>query len=492
MSEAGTGAAQGVGAAEDRGVPVGGVPTLGIIAIAKINHQKDEIYAFVKTLKAHYQADASVRVVLEEKVLYDEYEIANRARRMAEEGADCVLLIVGTWIYSSIVVTAVNDLSVPFILWGYSERIANGNLGASLQIRYVLQEIGKRFLYLCGPSNDASNYTRVARYAKAAWVKKRLRNRKIATIGGKCMMMYQTQVNEYSWKRTFGVDFPQYDTVQVFKEMERVPEEEVRAVEKDFLSKVDGVHWEADNGDRMEKDAVQTQARMYLAFRRLQKLYGIDVFANKCMPEMSAIPYGYGYAGCLATCMLNEAGVMTACEADVPAALSMYILHLLTGGQKVFFADIARLNKPARRLTFFNCGTAPISLADRAKGVELWPIPGNIADEAIPQEYYIGKMKGAAIKLDMENGRRVTLLRIGGNDETLRFHAARAVTCPREVEPDEIIGNRWPGLGIELDEDPEAFLANTVGHHYSIVYGDVLEDLRDLAGVLGVGFVSNG
>jgi hypothetical protein len=27
-----------------------------------------------------------------------------------------------------------------------------------------------------------------------------------------CMMIYQTQVDEYCWKRVFGVDFPQYDT----------------------------------------------------------------------------------------------------------------------------------------------------------------------------------------------------------------------------------------------------------------------------------------
>ena len=86
----------------------------------------------------------------------------------------------------------------------------------------------------------------------------------------------------------------------------------------------------------------------------------------------------------------------------------------------------------------------------------------------------------------------MTLLRIGGNDETLRFHAARATTRTREEEPDAIIGNRWPGFGLEFGEDTESFLKNTVGHHHSIVYGDYLEELRSLAEVLGVTFVSNG
>jgi L-fucose isomerase-like protein len=468
----------------DRGIPVKERPTLGIIAIAKVNHQKDEIKAFLKRLEQRYGSRTDLAAIVEPQVLFDEVEITNRARRMQEEGADCVLLVVGTWIYSSIVVAAVNDLHCPFVLWGYSERIANGNLGASLQIRYVLEEIGKNFLYLAGPAEDEGNHGALVKYLRAAWVKKTLRGRKIATIGGKCMMMYQTQVNEYSWKRTFGVDFPQYDTVQVFKEMENVSDEEARKVEKEFLARVKAVHWEAGE-DKPEKDAVFTQAKMFLAFKRLQKLYGIDIFANKCMPEMSAIPYGYGYAGCLATCMLNEAGIMTACEADVPAGLSMYILHLLSG-RPVFFADIARLNKPEKRITFFNCGTAPMSLADAKRGVELWPMPGNIADEAVPEPYYSGKMKGLTVKFDLENDREVTLLRIGGNDGTLRFHVALADTCQREVEPDEIIGNRWPGFGIRVRGDLQAFLEHTVGHHYSIAYGNHVEELRDLAKIYGI------
>jgi L-fucose isomerase-like protein len=473
----------------ERGVLIGKKPTLGIIAIAKKNHQKDEIYQFVNFLKERFGREASINLMLEETVLFDEYEIVSRVRRMEIEGADLIVLIVGTWIYSSIVVTAVNDLQVPFILYGLSDRIANGNLGASLQIRYVLEEMGKRFLYLCGPIQDEKSHQIILKYARAAWVRRYLRNRKIATIGGKCMMMYQTQVNEYCWKRVFGVDFPQYDTVQVFKEMENVSDEEARKVEKEFIKQVDEVHWQAGE-DKMEEDAILTQAKMFLAFKRLQKLYDIDIFANKCMPEMSAIPYGYGYAGCLATCMLNEAGIITACEADVPAGLSMYILHLLSGGA-AFFADIARLNKSDNRVTFFNCGTAPVSLADRKQGVHVWPMPGNIADEALPEEYFISKMKGGTIRFDLENDREVTLLRIGGNDETLRFHVATATTAPREVEPDEIIGNRWPGFGIRFKEDAELFLKNTTGHHYSIVYGNYVDELSYLAQILNIQFVYN-
>ena len=474
---------------DERGVLIGGKPTLGIIAIAKKNHQKDEIYTFVDYLKERLSKEESISLMLEETVLFEEYEIVNRARKMQEEGADLIVLIVGTWIFSSIVVTAVNDLHTPFILYGLSDRIANGNLGASLQIRYVLREMGKDFPYLCGPMKDEENLRFILSYAKAAWVRRYLRNRKIATIGGKCMMMYQTQVNEYCWKRVFGVDFPQYDAVQIFTEMEKISDREAKPVEEEFLSRVDKVHWEAGE-DKMENDAIISQAKMFLAFKRLQKLYDIDMFANKCMPEMSAIPYGYGYCACLATSMLNDAGIITACEADVPAGLSMYILHLLSGGP-AFFADIGRLNKAENRLTFFNCGSAPVKLADREQGVHVWPMPGNIADEALPEEYFISEMKGGTIRFDLENNREITMLRIGGNDDTLRFHVASATTSPREVEPDEIMGNRWPGFGLTFKEDVSLFLNNTTGHHYSIVFGNYVEELKHLARILGIKFVYN-
>ncbi len=123
-----------------------------------------------------------------------------------------------------------------------------------------------------------------------------------------------------------------------------------------------------EGGDKIDEEAILSQARLYLGFKRLQALYDVDVFANKCMPEMSLGEYGFGYAGCLATCMLNEADITTACEADVPAGLSMYILRLLSGGP-VFFADIARLTKARKEIAFFNCGTAPISLADRHRAL---------------------------------------------------------------------------------------------------------------------------
>jgi L-fucose isomerase-like protein len=466
-------------------------PTLGVIAVAKYNHQKDEVKEMLVNYKKRFTGEPSSSFMMKDTVLFDENDVVETAKQMERDGADALLLIVGTWIFSSHVISAVNDLNIPFILYGLSDKIANGNFGASIQIRYVLQEMGKKFLYLYGQAQDENNIQKILKFTRSAWTKNSIRNAKIATIGGKCMMMYQTQVNEFSWKSTFGVDFPQYDTVQVFTEMKNVSESEAREVADDFVSKFDRVVWEiGETGEKIAKDAILSQAKMYLAFKRLAKLYNITVFANKCMPEMASQIYGYKYAGCMATCMLNEAGLFTACEADLPAALTMLLLNRLTG-KKVFFADIARLSADKNRITFFNCGTGPVSMADRTRPVELWPTPSATADEGVANEYMTDgadKERGACVRFDLPNDREATIMRIGGNDGTLRFHVATAATCSREVEKDEVLGQRWPGFGLKFKGNIDEFIQNTVGHHYVLVEGNYVQELEYLAQMYGIGF----
>ena len=464
---------------------------LGIIAVAKYNHQKDEIISMVSFYKERFVKEKDLTTDICETVLFNDMDVIETAKEMEKNGVDAIVFIVGTWIFSSHIIAAVNDLHIPFVLYGLSDKIANGNFGASIQIRYVLQEMGKKFLYLYGQAHDEENIQKIIKYAKASWTKNSVRNAKIATIGGKCMMMYQTQVNEFSWKRTFGVDFPQYDTVQVFTEMKNVSDEEAQQVADEFVTHFDRIVWKIDEtGEQIAKDAILSQAKMYLAFKRMADLYNITVFANKCMPEMASAVYGYKYAGCMATCMLNEAGLLTACETDLPAAMTMLLLNKISG-KKVFFADIARLSADKKRITFFNCGTAPVSLADRKQPVELWPTPSATADEGVPNEYLTDgadKERGACVRFDLESGRKVTIMRIGGNNETLRFHVATAETCPREVGKDEVLGQRWPGFGLKFDNDIDEFVQNTVGHHYVLVDGDYVEELKYLADIYGIGF----
>ena len=117
------------------------------------------------------------------------------------------------------------------------------------------------------------------------------------------------------------------------------------------------------------------------------------------------------------------------------------------------------------------------------------PIRSPIADVAVPYEYYTSKMEGACLSFELENDRTVTMLRVGGNGDSLRFHVCRCTTADRDVREGEVYGIKWPGFGVIIKNGTQKFLENATGHHYSIAYGDWVEELEYLSKILGIGFV---
>lgn len=468
-------------------------PKMGILPIAKTNQYQGNIWKYIEVAKATFGKDAEIEIVIPDEPLWDMDTIMRKMDDMEKEHVDMYLFVIGSWMYTSLVTTAMNAVNKPCVLYGLCDEIANGSLGVSVQLRYVLEEMKIPFVYMYGKIDDAEKQEEIKKALKAAWTKSELSGRNIALIGGKCMMMYQTQVNEFNWKRVFGIDFPQYDHVEIFKELENIDEAEADRLAEEFIKNSKCVNWNLENGEKINADAIQSQMRLYLAYKRFQQLYDVDMFATKCMPELVNKCYGYSYGACLATALLNEEeSTIAACEGDIPAGIAMYILKKLAHAP-VMFADISRLNEHENVINFFNCGSGPVSMAND-KGYRLWPIPPLVPDEAVAKEYLDGDSGGACIEFEFAGDQTVTLLRLGGNDDTLRFHAAVAKTSLRinndEEDPNNSFagGTRWPGCGIKL-EDPDSFLRNAVGHHYAIVYGDFSKELQYLTDFYGIKLV---
>lgn len=469
-------------------------PRLGILPIAKINQYQGNIWKYIEVAKETLGKDEDIEIMIPDEPLFELDRIMENCAAMEKANCDMFLFVIGSWMYTSLVTTAVNSLNgKPCVMYGLCDEIANGSLGVSVQIRYVMEEMKLPFIYMYGKIDDKERTADIKKALQAAWSRNDIFGRSIALIGGKCMMMYQTQVNEFNWKKVFGIDFPQYDHVEIFKELENIDEEKAQTLARQFVDNCRQVNWNLGNGEKINEDAVISQMRLYLAYKRFQELYDVDMFATKCMPELVNKCYGYSYGACLATALLNEEeSTIAACEGDIPAGIAMYILKKLAHAP-VMFADISRLNAEEGVMNFFNCGSGPVSMASD-DGYKLWPIPPLVPDEAVAKPYLNGDSGGACIEFEFEGDRTVTLLRLGGNDETLRFHAAVAKTALRvnndNEDPNNSFagGTRWPGCGIKL-EDPDSFLRNATGHHYAIVYGDYAKELEYMTQFYGVKFV---
>lgn len=460
-------------------------PRMGILPVAKTNQYQGNIWKYIDVAKNTFGQDPDIEIIIPDEPIFDLDKLMQTCISMEKQNCDMYLFVIGSWMYTSLVTTAVHSLQgKPVVMYGLCDEIANGSLGVSVQLRYVMEEMKLPFVYLYGKIDDVERAAEIKKALCAAWTKNEIMGRNIALIGGKCMMMYQTQVNEFNWKKVFGIDFPQYDHVEIFKELENIDEDEARRLADDFVAHCTKVNWKLENGEKINDDAILSQMRLYLAYKRFQELYDVDMFATKCMPELVNKCYGYSYGACLATALLNEEqSTIAACEGDIPAGISMYVLKKLAHAP-VMFADISRLNEQDGVMNFFNCGSGPVSMANKC-GYNLWPIPPLVPDEAVAKPYLNGDSGGACIEFEFEGDRTVTLLRLGGNDDTLRFHAAVAKTSSRvnteNEDPNNSFagGTRWPGCGIKL-QDPDSFLRHATGHHYAIVYGDYSKELEYL------------
>ena len=99
---------------------------IGVIGVAKVNQQKDEIRVMLKTMDEKLKKENNVEAFVCTEPLFNEALIQDTAKKMElDERVDVLVVIVGTWVFSSHVISAVNDLSIPFVLFGESEEIMN-------------------------------------------------------------------------------------------------------------------------------------------------------------------------------------------------------------------------------------------------------------------------------------------------------------------------------------------------------------------------------
>jgi L-fucose isomerase len=175
----------------------------------------------------------------------------------------------------------------------------------------------------------------------------------------------------------------------------------------------------------------------------------------------------------MALSFLIDEGIMMSCEADMNAAFTMRILHLLSDGP-VLFADVNDLDRNTGTLRLVNCGTIASTMASSSKDVE-WN----------PQYEYMGECSGACPTFCCKEG-PVTLARLSrfAGDYVLHIATGDAFTQPKETFKEA--RDRWPHAFIRLDGDPDLFIQHLRSNHMHMVYGDVIEELLDFCDILGI------
>jgi L-fucose isomerase-like protein len=105
--------------------------------------------------------------------------------------------------------------------------------------------------------------------------------------------------------------------------------------------------------------SIEGALKIYSGFKAIVNKYKLDGITVRCFDLLEI----YKNTGCLGLSLLNNEGIVAGCEGDIPALISMVILHYLTD-EPVFMANPASINIDKNEVILTHC-TLPLNMPDK-------------------------------------------------------------------------------------------------------------------------------
>lgn len=435
------------------------IPKLGLITVS-LSRERTDLAEKWDNVALQKLIGAGLEVLHPKKLALAVEETVNASKELKEKNADCLIYLIGTWIYAPQVVTAARKAPLPFILWCPRDPLSFSLVGAAIT-HGSLDELGIKHKYLYGSPEDPNVVEDIVSFARAAMVVRRMDGARLGLIGGKSMGMYTAMVDMTQVKDVFGVEIEHVDQYRMILEAEKVSEEAVRRTLGEIKREFGKIF--------PPEEKMMKSIRLYHALKKIVDADHYDFIAVKCQPEV----INDYVSCCLPVALLNDDGLVTACECDLNAALTMQMLHILAD-QPVLFADVNDLDLKTGVLRLVNCGAVATRLAKSRKDVD-WGL----------QYEYMGRQQGCTTVFCCRPG-RVTLARLGRirGKYVMLIAVGEAFEQPKErfKETREV----WPHAFIRLDGDPAKFFHNNRSNHIHMVYGDFEKELIEICELLGI------
>ncbi len=195
------------------------------------------------------------------------------------------------------------------------------------------------------------------------------------------------------------------------------------------------------------KDAAPGAWRIYKALKSLVSRYELSGLTLRCFDLLSSVHN----TGCLALATLNREGLVSSCEGDIPALLSMCIGRAFTGVSG-FQANPSRIDPETGEILFAHC-TIPLDMVTRYSF-----------------DTHFESGIGVGIRGHMQEG-PVTVFKVSG--DLSRHFIAEGTLLRNQSQPDlcrtQVVLNL---------PDVSYFLTNPIGNHHIILPDHVARDLE--------------
>ena len=382
---------------------------------------------------------------------------------LKRQDVDLVILLYGAFTGDDVCTAIADRLRVPLVLWAPHEPdLGGGRLLANALVALTmnsasLHRLGHPSYPIYGDKEEPAVESRLLSLVDAHRVVKEMRYTLLGLFGYRPTAFYNSAFDEGLIRRTFGVRLEETDLKVVFDRMQAL---EAQAVDSD-KALVAGSYRLLDS---LPAEHYDNHTRLYLALKELVAEQGYDFSVIKCWPEMGNLKT----TPCAVLGRLADQGVHIGCEGDVDAALAMVAQNYITG-LPCFITDMIDMDQQQNSLTFWHCGNAAPSLHD------------DKYDGLMGNHPLAGQ--GTAFHTTLRQG-PVTIARFCNIGGVYKLFLLRGEAIPTQLYT--------PGCMVKVQIDAPVqevlygMMEKGVPHHYSIVWADVADTMRQVARLLNL------
>ncbi len=310
----------------------------------------------------------------------------------------------------------------------------HNSFAASLEIASFLKQEGEKVEIIHGDSDYIAR--RIKELSKIFEVKNRLASTKLGVIGKPSDWLIASEVDYKKVKDNLGISLIDIEMDELVKEIDQ---------DHNF----DHPKLNDIKNKGFDSKSIEGALKIYSGLKAIVNKYKLDGITVRCFDLLEI----YKNTGCIGLSLLNDEGILAGCEGDIPALISMVILHYLTD-EPVFMANPSSIDIDKNEIILAHC-TLPLNM---------------------PDEFYL--------KTHFESGLGVGIKGVIGEGEATIFKLSRD---GKEyfVSGGEIIENLnsenlcRTQIRFRMNEGVKYFLQNSLGNHHLICKGDYSKLVRE-------------
>ena len=390
-------------------------------------------------------------------------------------GAQALVIHLPIWADPIFTVRLTTQLTLPVLLLG-NNRPETSSMVGMLGAGGALDQLGRSHVRVFDQHDEAAR-RQVRAFVRAAATLSQLHGQTLGLFGGRSLGIFTAMADAAQWQRLFGVDIEFFDQLEIVDTAEALPEEEVKRFTCWLLDNVASAQF----NPIFTMKAFERQMRSYIATRKLILAHGVDFVGVKCQPEMSD-----GYVSQCVSHMLLNSGldadgqqpvIVHACESDADGALSMQILHLISGGKPASLLDIRWFDQASGLWALANCGAIPAAFCATPAD------PVGLAGMCLVPHVF-GRGGGGALTAQV-SPQRVTLARLCRKNGS---YWMAIIAGAAESGSPEVTQRTTPAF-------PKAFIRSSAGldflnefgsNHIHMVSGDFAQELVAFCRLAGI------